>query len=1028
MADKPEDRALSPEYHLTLGAYLTRLRAAGLVISDEQEAQLFQLLAWMVSNGSQPRRIGELASALTPVLAGTPQQQALCHETALAVFGNGNEHTPREHPFGGMGTQRKPLLSRILSHSPPAWIFAALFAVVLAVSAVGYYFGTKPMTTPSGKGGNTATSLEYGNLQSLDWIYEIRIKELEPPAQSWRNRTLRWYYAEYDLTKWIAALGPWLTYALIMIALIWTMLAHLQREKVRHNISDLPYTFRGDRPYFGDRALTGDLQPLRSVPRTHVPEFDGEASVDATVRAGGVPSAVFRNRVVPVEFVALVDRRAPRDHFAAYGDVFFESLLSAGIRAERFYFNTSPTVLSNARTGQSERAKVILNRLPGSVILAFLTEDEIFDPMTGRARSWITDIAEYGSVFLFVPESQAGQPQMQAVTPPGVSVLPSSSAGLRRLVDLLTDNQTKPDLASVLHPLDTLFARLSERRGRWMQSAPIPKEDTEALIDDIGQAAGQEGLRLVAATSVYPELRWPMTLRLRDRLSDASQRSAQLDSDLLRIVQLPWFRSGWMPQWLRARLIEELPGTLSDRIRMVIFEAVGFGGEKTRDGHSLGLLRENGERDLAERTRSDRMMLQYLFAGQRVPKHIFTVPRELARKISRRPFRNTALAGVAGAFLAMFSSFSSLASLPINNCDLWGASLFAPDNMGLGWDATRMERNGFVEQAIEACRQAVKANPNNRRFQYQYVRALAARRQLSDEEKKTITSELKTLADQGYAPALNELGYHYMEDSPLQVPRDRLKALDYFRRAYEAGAVEALKNMATVYRYLGEEDPVYWEERKKVLKQHYDEGGILLWEYAYSYRDGSSGFEKNEDKYIELAIEGARRGEGKSALEVGYLYAVGELGCSHAVSCSPDYRTASRYYRLAIELESDPIAALNLANNYRSGRGTDIDLNSAFYWAVFAARLGDAEAAELLVELVAEANDQTLKEWGVERAVIRSRLEALADRAEDGSYRAQYLLGRYLESIGEQDEALRYYKMSAEGNYSPATEALKRLE
>ncbi|MGO8534161.1 tetratricopeptide repeat protein [Rhizobium ruizarguesonis] len=1023
--DKFSERALSPEYHLALGIYLTRLRTAGLVISDEQEAQLFQLLAWRASYRAQPRRIGELASAVTPILAGTPQQQALCHEAALAVFGTDNE--PYEHPVEETGARRNQLLPRILAHSPPAWLLATLLSVVVAVSFASNYFSIEPMASSIVEG--IADSYKYGNVQSVDWIYEIKIIELEPPAQSWRNRTLRWYYSEYDLTKWIAALSPLMIYALTMAALIWAMLAHLQREKARHNVSNLPYTFRGDRPAFGDRALTGDLQPLRSVPRTHVPEFDGEASVAVTVRAGGIPSTVFRDQVVPVEFVTLVDRRAPRDHFAAFGDVFFESLQSAGIRAERFYFDTSPTILTNARTGQREQARAIFNQLPGSVILAFLTEDEIFDPLTGGPRSWMADFAEHGTVFLFVPESQAGRPQMQVITPPGVSVLPASSAGLRRLVGLLTDNQTKLDLTVALHPLDTLFARLSERRGRWMQSAPVPKEDIEALIGDIGQAAGQEGLRLVAATSVYPELRWPMTLRLRDRLSDAPRRPAQLDSDLLRIMQLPWFRSGWMPQWLRARLIEELPGTLSDRIRMVIFEALGFGGQNRRDGHPLGLVCRDGERDLVDTTRSDRLMLQYLLVGQRVPKHIFTIPRKLSHKISRRPLRNAALMGVAGALLAILASFSSLASLPINNCDLWGASKYAADRIGPGSTGDAMERGGLVGRVIEACRQAVRANPNNRRLQYQYIRARSTRGQvLSNEEKRTLISDLKSLAEGGYAPALNELAYHYEKDSPLHLPSDRARALDYYKRASEAGSVEALSNVAILLRSMGEKYPSYWEERKEVLKRHYDKGGVFLWPYALSYRDGSEGFEKNMEKYKELVIEGARRGDGASAAQVGYLYSTGQLGCSHAESCSPDFRAANRYFRLAIDLAGDPTAALNLAMHYRAGKGTDVDLNSAFYWAVFAARLGRADAVEFLVDLVSQEDEQTLKQWGVERAVIQTRLKTMADRTKDGNQREQYLFGRYLENIGERDEALRYYRMSAGANYSPAIEAVKRFE
>lgn len=1030
MEKKPEDHPLPPEYHLSLGTFLSRLKLARLVISDEQETRLFELLARLSASGSEPRTIGAFASLVTPILAGTPRQQALCHDIALHVFGS--DEGPVETPLVAARdrTRDNRIFSRLLTYAPPAWMLAVLLAVLVGLwfAADSYFAMQRPDGLPIAP--EPRASSNYGDLQSLDWIYDIKIKELEPPEQSWRNRTWRWFYTEYGPAKWIAALGPWLIYAAIMAALIWALLAHLQREKAKRNVADLPYTFRGDRPVFGDRALTGDLQPLRKVPAAHVPEFDAEASVDASVHSAGIPNAIYRDRIVPVEFVTLVDRRAPRDHFAAFGDVFFDSLNAAGIRTERHYFNTSPVFLTNARTGETDRADAILGRLAGSVVLAFLTEDEIFDPMTGGARSWLADMSNHGSVFLFVPESQAAQPLLHKILPPGVTVLPASPEGLRQLTDRLTEAPARPGLSSVLHPMDALFAFLSERKGRWLQAAPIPEDEIEALILEIRKGAGKSGLQWVAATSVYPELRWPMTLRLRDRLGDRLKRAARLDSDLLRVVQLPWFRSGRMPQWLRARLIRELPAGLSDRIRNVLLEAMGLGGADARDARSLGIVRENNEQSRGEKARTDRLMLRYLLAGQRLPKGIFTVPRDFARKISRRPLRNTALAGVAGAFIAATASFASLASLPIHNCDLWGASLFAPDRVGPGWTNKLTRRGGYTKQVIQACEQAKTADPDNPRFQYQYARALTLRRQLSDAEKRVVLSLYEVLSEQNYAPALNSLGYHYKGKTSMNFPPDQLKATEYYQRAYAAGSLEALSNLAARYYELGKTDPIYFVKRKAILEQHYSEGGVLVFAYAKGYRDGTPGFTKNQKRYIEIALEGAKRGDGRAANEVGVLYARGDLGCSSVTNCEPDQASAVKYYQLAIELDGNPVAALNLARRYQSGVGIEPDRDKAFYWTVFAARQGETEAAELLMQLVAEAKNETLRKWGLEREAIKSKLEEGASNLKIGhsQLQTQYLLGVYLEERGAGDEALRYYHLAAEAGYEPASNALERLE
>ena len=56
-----------------------------------------------------------------------------------------------------------------------------------------------------------------------------------------------------------------------------------------------------------------------------------------------------------------------------------------------------------------------------------------------------------------------------------------------------------------------------------------------------------------------PELSWPTTLYLSTLLCAPERR----DSVLARVVSLPWFRHGSIPDWLRARLVARLTPDLN---------------------------------------------------------------------------------------------------------------------------------------------------------------------------------------------------------------------------------------------------------------------------------------------------------------------------------------------------------------------------------------------------------------------------------------------------------------------------------
>jgi len=95
----------------------------------------------------------------------------------------------------------------------------------------------------------------------------------------------------------------------------------------------------------------------------------------------------------------------------------------------------------------------------------------------------------------------------------------------------------------------------------------------------------------VAASAVYPELHWSLTVSLKSALKDG-KRKFVYDRELLTASQLPWFRQGWMPDWLRTALQLTLSAVQAQNIRRELLLAMGFNARNAKSEASLEIVLE----------------------------------------------------------------------------------------------------------------------------------------------------------------------------------------------------------------------------------------------------------------------------------------------------------------------------------------------------------------------------------------------------------------------------------------------------
>lgn len=84
---------------------------------------------------------------------------------------------------------------------------------------------------------------------------------------------------------------------------------------------------------------------------------------------------------------------------------------------------------------------------------------------------------------------------------------------------------------------------------------------------------GPSGYEWFSACAIYPAVQWHLTLYLGINLTDNGQQHALFHiKTLSALSQLPWFRHGSMPNWLRERLIKDMSMEQERNIRQLIYQ------------------------------------------------------------------------------------------------------------------------------------------------------------------------------------------------------------------------------------------------------------------------------------------------------------------------------------------------------------------------------------------------------------------------------------------------------------------------
>ncbi len=361
--------------------------------------------------------------------------------------------------------------------------------------------------------------------------------------------------------------------------------------------------------------------------------LDIERTVQATIREGGVSvSPVFQELRAEPEYLVLIEKRAGGDHD-------FERLrqmarkLEPVVKLDIYSYQTEPSILQADRGGKIETLDRVLARHGDHRLLVLGSGVGFLEPRSQKPVASAEKLMriERRALLTPLPLAEWAQEEIALARELDMPIGRATPEGLVELAELLRldgaedDELLKPDGDGRARPLPDM---LRLRGGEFLYETP-PGDDEERTIEqlvlDLRNYLDRPGFEWLCALAVYPAIQWDLTLYLGVALAereggDAKTAKLYREDRLAAIAQLPWFREGEMPNWLRRALIARLPEAREMEVREAINRLLHAAGpglkSKDREVIQFRITKEDLEGpDSPDELFEDEVLLDFLARG-----------------------------------------------------------------------------------------------------------------------------------------------------------------------------------------------------------------------------------------------------------------------------------------------------------------------------------------------------------------------------------------------------------------------------
>ncbi|HTG16225.1 MAG TPA: tetratricopeptide repeat protein, partial [Blastocatellia bacterium] len=304
------------------------------------------------------------------------------------------------------------------------------------------------------------------------------------------------------------------------------------------------------RPFESEQFHTA----ARLMCRRQVDEYyrlDVDASIASTIDALGYPSFRYKAASKMPDYLVLIERASFRDHQAQLFNELAKALEREAIFLVRYFYDGDPRV---CRSGARDSIHLVelQRKHPQHRLLIFGNGDRLIDPITGKLESWASVFSAWRERAVLTPEIPSRWGAREVALAGQFIIAPATLDGLASVIDQFE--------ATVMTDLRVW------RRNAF--EAPPDEREQYGSVHFLHSYLGEEAFQWLCACAVYPELHWDLTVHLGSL--ECMKEGLVRAENLQRLVHLPWFRSGTIPDELRWLLIRQLDKHREKAVRLAL--------------------------------------------------------------------------------------------------------------------------------------------------------------------------------------------------------------------------------------------------------------------------------------------------------------------------------------------------------------------------------------------------------------------------------------------------------------------------
>jgi hypothetical protein len=308
----------------------------------------------------------------------------------------------------------------------------------------------------------------------------------------------------------------------------------------------VPKLFESQQFYKTVRLMRGrQLRPTQ--------EMDVKLTVIETVKAGGCPILRFKQGSKLPEYLILIARASFHDHQAAFFDELAKALAAQELLVERYFYDEDPRVCYDEKGEKSVHLYELQTYFPKHRLLIFRDGDELINPITGHLMHWLVMLQYWQERILMTPRDPSEWGAKEETLSDKFRVIPATVSGMAMLVNYFESGRLE----------------MNGGRARSLSMSVGALEPSET-VEGLRRYLEEDTFQWLCACAVYPELQWDLTLYL--GLLPVMDKDTMSEENLLRLIRLKWFRTGYIPDNLRELLIQELDPRKRVAIRRAIIK------------------------------------------------------------------------------------------------------------------------------------------------------------------------------------------------------------------------------------------------------------------------------------------------------------------------------------------------------------------------------------------------------------------------------------------------------------------------